>query len=279
MNIENLTKRLNEKAFSINFSVARLPELRKKYLDKKQLPSTIFTARTIFDGSDKYAFHYGGRDEMQFNVGEEHVNNVAVIRWALCFSLEASPSLHDPVGSLAPFRLSFKNCFQKYTELFNGLTMWYYQNGERHGNFQPQTIPDVWFQKDTFICLGNIINNPLAELNENDISEILMGFDKLLPIYEFCVLKRKVQVNSEVKIFTRLTSNENHWELPSFHRWNLEDQGKKNVPFENQYGFGHEEWLLNSRYIVNGFQYGFIRGIQDSDPEVKRFEEVHLYTV
>ncbi|MDQ2752651.1 MAG: hypothetical protein M3R72_06470 [Bacteroidota bacterium] len=81
------------------------------------------------------------------------------------------------------------------------------------------------------------------------------------------------------KIFTRLTSNKNNWELPNCHRFKKENQGKKGIAFENQYGFGHEEWLMNPRYNVNGFQYGFIRGFQNSKHSISKYDEVHLYTV
>lgn len=278
MTIQELAEALNEKAVADNFSIAGLPELRKKYLHKKQLPAKIFTWQTIKDGEDKYAFHNGGRDEIQFNVGEEYINDKAVTRYGLCFSLEASPSLHHPVEELEPFREKFNECIETHPNLFEGFEMWYYQNGKRNGNFAVQKIPDDWFQRNTFICLGDIIEKSLSALNDNDLSKILSGFDKLLPIYYYCVLQNTSVLPKE-KIFTRLTSNENNWELPSPHRWRKENQGKQNIPFENQYGFGHEEWLLNTRYNVNGFQYGFIRGLQNSKPSITKYDEVHLYTV
>lgn len=278
MNIHQLAKRIDEKAIAHGFAIAALPELRKKHLGKKLLPYSIFSKKTIFDGNDIYAFHHGGRDEIQFNVGEEYINDKPVTRLGLCFSLEASPSLHHPVEDLDPFRQKFNECFEKHPEYFSGFKMWYYQNGQRHGDFAPQKISDQWFQYGTFICLGNIIQKSLSDLNDSDVSAILSGFDKLLPIYKYCVLEN-TSVSPKIKIFTRLTSNENNWELPSPHRWRKENQGKKNIPFENQYGFGHEEWLFNSRYFLNGFQYGYIRGIQNSKQSVSKYDEVHLYTV
>lgn len=278
MTIQELAEALNEKAVVGGFSISALPELRKKYLHKKQLPAKIFTWQTIKDGEDKYAFHNGGRDEIQFNVGEEFINDEAVTRFGLCFSLEPSPSLHHPVEDLEPFRERFNECIETYPELFEGFEMWFYQNGKRNGNFAAQIIPDDWFKLKTFICLGDFIEKPLSALNDNDLSEILSGFDKLLPIYELCVLQNSA-ILPKTKIFTRLTSNENNWELPSPHKWKRENQGKKNIAFENQYGFGHEEWIFNLRYNINGFQYGFIRGIEHSKESIINYDEVHLYTV
>lgn len=279
MTIRELAEILNERAMLDGFAIGALPELRKKYLHKKQLPAKLFTQQTIFEGERQYIFHHGGRDEMQFNVGRETFDEEKkYTRYALCFSLEASRSLPDPVKDLEHFRKRFDHCFSAHPELFKGFKMWYYQNNERYGNFMPQQIPDDWFQYGTFICIGNIIKKRLSELNDNDVNEILSGFDKLLPIYEYCVLNNSTAVE-KVKVFTRLTSNENKWELPSPHRWRKENQGKKNIAFENQYGFGHEEWLMNPRYNVNGFQYGYIRGIENAREGVEQYNEVHLYTV
>lgn len=275
MNIKQIAERLNEKAITEGFKIAALPELRKKYLGKKQLPSKIFTYHTIFE---RYAFHHGGRDEMQFNIGNEDLKEgKKYSRYALCFSLEASHSLPNPVQDLEPFRKRFNHCIEAHPEFFDGFEMWYYQD-ERHGNYKPQKISDTWFRLDAFICVGKVIEKPIEELNEDDFATILEGFDKLLPIYEFCVLNNRTALE-KLKIFTRLTSNENNWELPSPHRWKKENQGKKNIPFENQYGFGHEEWLFNSRYNINGYQYGFIRGIQRINESIGKYSEVHLYTV
>jgi len=81
------------------------------------------------------------------------------------------------------------------------------------------------------------------------------------------------------ELFTRLTHNENDWIVPSGHSWKKENQGKKNIPYENQYGFGHEEWLFNARYRVEGYQYGYIRGLKKFHNENNIAERVHLYTV
>lgn len=77
-------------------------------------------------------------------------------------------------------------------------------------------------------------------------------------------------------IFTRLTFNENEWVVPSGHNWKESDQGKPNVPYENQHGFGHEEWLLNARYNIDGWQYGYIRGFRRVYQDVSK---VYLYSV
>lgn len=76
----------------------------------------------------------------------------------------------------------------------------------------------------------------------------------------------------------RITWNEFNWEKPSGHFWSKENQAKKNIAYENQYGFGHEEWLFNQRYRINGFQYGYIRGVEKASLENDLIDELYLYT-
>lgn len=81
-----------------------------------------------------------------------------------------------------------------------------------------------------------------------------------------------------IELFTRLTSNSNEWIIPSGHPWKKGNQGKSTIPYENQYGFGHEEWLLNLRYEIKGYQYGYIRGLSKFKGS-KLVDRVYLFTV
>ena len=76
----------------------------------------------------------------------------------------------------------------------------------------------------------------------------------------------------------RITWNEFNWEKPSGHFWSKENQTKKNIAYENQYGFGHEEWLFNQRYRINGFQYGYVRGVEKASLKNDLIDELYLYT-
>ncbi|MES2109930.1 MAG: hypothetical protein V4577_14320 [Bacteroidota bacterium] len=82
---------------------------------------------------------------------------------------------------------------------------------------------------------------------------------------------------NEARLF-RLTWNTNGWQQPVWHKWREANQGKTNIAFENQYGFGGEEWLFNPRYFLRGYQYGFIRGVQDLGAEVTQLSSAYLFT-
>jgi hypothetical protein len=80
------------------------------------------------------------------------------------------------------------------------------------------------------------------------------------------------------KRLMRLTFNTTGWVEPIGHKWSPKKQGSKNA-FENQYGFGFEEWLFNDAFLVDGYQYGAIRGCEDIRNLYKSVREVHLFTV
>jgi len=254
MNIQQVSDRLNDRAIEEGFKIAHLPELRKKYLGKKKLPSKIFTTQTIFP---EYAFHHGGRDEMQFNFGEEYIDDTQWTRFALCLSLEPSHSLPNPVDDLDPLRKRFNQCIELHPDYFVGFEMWYYHKGVRSRNFSPNLITNEWFQYGNFISIGNIINKPIGKLNESDLTQILNCFDKLFPIYEFCVLQSTAELSIEKRI-SRLAFNTNGWIQPS----GSYGKSPSKDSYEAQNGFGHEEWLFDVSKLINGYHYGFLEPVR-----------------
>lgn len=79
----------------------------------------------------------------------------------------------------------------------------------------------------------------------------------------------------------RLTWNENGWQTPSGHQWKREWQKRYNADtnkaYENQHGYGHEEWLFNPAFVMNGLQYGFIQGMEDFTGG--HIDNLHLFTI
>ncbi len=82
----------------------------------------------------------------------------------------------------------------------------------------------------------------------------------------------------DIRMF-RLTYNTNDWVKPSGHLWKVENQGKSDVAYELQFGFGGEEWLLNPNFMMKGYQYGYIRGIEDITFETQIINKAYLFTI
>ncbi|MFX1707161.1 hypothetical protein PV783_24550 [Chitinophaga sp. CC14] len=80
------------------------------------------------------------------------------------------------------------------------------------------------------------------------------------------------------KRLLRLTYNNKMWQSPIRHKWS-EKNRDKNVAFENQWGFGFEEWLTHPSFSQDGYQYGAIRGADDIKNLFQSIREVYLFTL
>lgn len=72
-----------------------------------------------------------------------------------------------------------------------------------------------------------------------------------------------------MQYLTRICFNTDNWQRPTGDAAKLEHDS-----FAQQYGYGHEEWLFRYDWLVSGWQYGFIQGIQDSRARLARTEEM-----
>lgn len=76
------------------------------------------------------------------------------------------------------------------------------------------------------------------------------------------------------RYFTRLCWNKHAWKYPS----GREGKSSSKDSFEGLTGIGMEEWLFAEDLQVNGFQYGFLQGVNQSPPSSEIFD-ADLYTV
>jgi hypothetical protein len=245
MDINWLALQLN--TASVNFKIGALQEIRQKIKGLKRRPgSGIFHASTISD--DGWAFHYGGRTEIQYNIGIEEDG----IRYGLAFSLETSQSLPD-ISALYPKILKLNCMIRENPELFSEYKIWYWHKRQRSVPFCMGEIPIEIIKPATFIFFGKLIPD-----NNLDINEILLEFDKMLLIY-LAVESRNENVilsqeNQETK-FQFLKQNRNlvvsrafssveietnidvrHSKIQNKLRELLEEKhGKENVSIENPF--------------------------------------------
>src|SRR5438445_6824401 len=95
MNVTTLAEQINQAA--VNYRVGGLQELRAKLHGKRPRTRKIFSATTIFiNGKHEYAFHDGGRTELQFNIGVELRDQQRWWRHGVAFSFDRAQSLPDP---------------------------------------------------------------------------------------------------------------------------------------------------------------------------------------
>lgn len=132
--------------------IGRLQEIRKelKGLDR-QAGHTIFGTQTIFDD---WAFHYGGRTELQFNVGFEPLE---LLRHGLAFSFEPSQTLPNPEEVLIPRVKRFNEFFAVNPHQFPDMLMWHRIKGDRiESDHGPAPITPELMHRGVFIFIGKM---------------------------------------------------------------------------------------------------------------------------
>src|SRR5687768_13396601 len=72
-----------------------------------------------------------------------------------------------------------------------------------------------------------------------------------------------------MKKLTRLTFNSSGWQRPTRRTQNAEATGT----YVNRYGFGHEDWLFRFDWVIDGWKYGFIQGVNKAG---KKYVKVPL---
>ncbi len=175
LSIKQLAAELNQRA-----STNRIGELQKIRVEMKGLhhtsSRTIFSAATTFDD---WAFHHGGRSELQFNIGIESFDGAEYVRHGVAFSLETSRSLPD-IEVLVPKIRLFNEFVQRNEEAFSGFQMWHFRGNSRSTNRAPAPVSADLIEPGVFIFLG-----ALQPSEAPDCDLILTDFDRLLPLYQF----------------------------------------------------------------------------------------------
>lgn len=135
----------------------------------------IFTDQTIHEN---WAFHYGGRKEIQFNIGFEGEHN-EYFRYGLAFSLEASQTLPIPLV-LKPKVQKLNEYIRENLAELEDIRFWYYRDRKRSTIRPVEPIVEDLIRNGTFLFWGK-----LCLRDEVRPEEVLFLFDRLLDVYEF----------------------------------------------------------------------------------------------
>jgi hypothetical protein len=165
--IEEIERRAETREFG------RFQEIRSEVKGSALRYRGIFHPQTTFE---TYAFHYGGRKELQFNIGTETDNRY---RHGVAFSFEPSRTLPEP-ESLLPSVQRF-NAFLRECDACSDLLMWYWiKNDNRSADYQPTPIQPSLIQRGRFVFMGRM--QPSKAI---DYDLVLDDFERLLPLYRF----------------------------------------------------------------------------------------------
>jgi hypothetical protein len=215
-----------------------------------------------------YAFHKGGRRELQFNLGLE---GDGYFRYGVAFSLEPARILPDPVTVLRP-KIERFNAAIKIFPAARDSTMWRDHDGQRFHKTPVGPILPNEIVPDSFIFLGHIVDANATGVTQEMIERAADALASLLPLYEYVEGDSEVPIHHKV---ARLCWNTDFWQRPT----GKEGKSTNTDAFEAQYGYGHEEWLFDRSTVRKGWKYGFIQALNKSRNHAGETLDLLLYAI
>ena len=146
MNIEEIVQILNDE--SHRFEFGQLQDMRKQHLglDKKPV-NTPFGKKALFD---HYAYHVGGRHELQFNVGFDKDD----LRWGVAVSVKSSRRMRD-VSKLFPKLDKLNEFIRLHADgHLRDFLMWDWYGNDRSNDRLPSIITENLYSHGFFLFLG-----------------------------------------------------------------------------------------------------------------------------
>lgn len=201
-----------------------------------------------------YAFHKGGRSELQFNIGFEEGG--AWFRFGVAFGIQPGQSLPDPEVVLRP-KIERFNAVLRGPHDYADLQMWHYADDELQAPRPAGTIPDAWVRSGVFIFIGRRLRLGAVGVTPRIIREAADVLVRLWALYEQIENGELLDVHQPERLVARLCWNTNDWKGPT----GRDGKALATDTFEAVHGYGHEEWLFDWRHIHDGWQYGFIQGV------------------
>lgn len=188
LKIKTIANKLNKLASSHPIGELQVIRTKLKELTRRS-GSKIFSKATKFKD---WAFHHGGRTELQFNIGYAD-GETDDLRHGVAFSFELSQTLKS-IDILIPKVKCFNDFILTNAEDFGDMRMWHYAAGERSPDSMPGPISPTLVSEGVFVFLGN--RQPSKKIN---YEKILDDFDRLLPLFEYVESKgaKPITVSSE----------------------------------------------------------------------------------
>ncbi|WP_452598907.1 hypothetical protein [Pontimicrobium sp. MEBiC01747] len=271
-------KKINKIADSEKYELRNFQSNRAEKYNRRISAYKFFNNNNSFVINNHYTYHFGGSNEFQFNISDEgDFEGQNIFRYGVAFSLQKSINTLNPTVDRLPEILRFNRFFKNNKNFFLGYKMWVFtKDVGRTSAYEVRAIKKSEIKEGKFIFIGKWINKSSSQINDNDINKIVGTLEELYPLYKYVQLKEPFSTEAR---YTRLIWNTNKWQTPTYHKWNKENYEDPNKMHEEKHGYGYEEWLFNSRYQLNGYQYGFIQGINRIKGTQDFLKELTLFTI
>ncbi|MCL2601264.1 MAG: hypothetical protein FWD91_00465 [Treponema sp.] len=203
MDIQIIAEKIN--ALSKNYKISNLQKIRKKNKSLYQIrTSKIFSKSTIFI-EQGYAFHDGGRTEIQYNIGLDEEDR---FRYGLGLSLEPGQTLPD-ISIMYPKIRKFNYLLRYNPSLFSGYKMFAIVDGEWRETKIIHEIESSIVKSGTFIFFGEFM-----DIKNINYDKILETFDKMLPIYENIESIEQTEIIQEENVNNKFSFEKTNVSLP-----------------------------------------------------------------
>jgi hypothetical protein len=166
-------------AIAHNHKFGEFQQVRARLKGMNRVHLVIFdTTRKSVNEEEGWAFHTGGSEELQFNIGIEEEEQR--FRYGVAFSLETSPSKHT-IDPLLPKVERFNEFIRMNLTSFEGLRMRVWRSGKIiKQDTAVREITEDEAKLGNFIFMGKF-----GPLDSIDITEVLNCFQDLLELYCF----------------------------------------------------------------------------------------------
>ena len=247
MTIKNIAEDLNQalsESLLRDFQVNRAARLG----NSKPGSRYLFSKRTIHE---RYAYHDGGRSELQFNIAFE---DAKFFRYGIALSLQQGRSLLDPISSMEGRVRKLNELIRNNPALFRGLKMWRSQAGARGKIRSVEQIPATWVIKESFIFIGKRkkVSGRRYRPTSAAIRKIVELFERLNTVYE--AVENEEMSPGRYRA-ARIVWNNQGWKHPS----GPEGKVRRKKNFEHINGFGLEEWIFDDSHLVGDWHYSFLQ--------------------
>jgi len=197
MTIRDIAERINQ--LSCDYEIGNLRQIRKNLHPRltRMPPKEIFTNQTIFEDDD-YAFHFGGRNELQINIGLiEGLDDSEFFRYGIGLSFERGINLQAPLVTMKKQFIRLRQFLAENQDRFTDCSLYYHDDLGRHyispNQFISRELNNVIYRVHNFIFFGK--KTPATNIDYHDV---MLTLDRLLEIYVFVEGSDELEPNSEL---------------------------------------------------------------------------------